>query len=124
MTQPSDRSYDPYAPQAEIVGPFNHRDLVVHGYTVPGIEAVEQDGGRICFSIDRRIIWTCSAADFEQVACLVADAYALGLGLASAPRADEHAEDWVDALKRVPALMRPRRTHEITAVSTDEADDE
>lgn len=111
---------------AEIIGPFEKYGLVVDGYSVPCAEAFEYDGGTVTFILDGRLGWTVPAGVFEDVAALVATAYALGLGLPCAPNEahedGDHAESLVRQLERVPAMLRPSRVHQIGSVRTEEAE--
>ena len=110
---------DDYRTHAEIIGPFSEYRLVVDGYSVPFVEAHEDDGGTVTFIMDNRLAWTVPAGAFEDVAHLIATAYALGIGLPCFP--SENYEP--PSMEQVPAVMRPRRTHEITSVSTISEDD-
>lgn len=105
--------------RSEIVGPFSEYRLVVDGYSVPFVEAREDDGGTVTFIMDNRLAWTVPAAAFAATAHLIATAYALGIGLPCAP-SDQYDLPPMDS---VPAVMRPRRTMEITSVAAD-GDDE
>lgn len=110
---------------AEIVGPFHRRELVVEGWTVPFVEAIELDGGRIHFVVDHRFGYDVAAADFEQVAGLLADAVAIALGMPSHPRGDLTADErrhWFAHLSH--GALRPVRLIGITAVSTEQVDDD
>ena len=111
---------------AAIVGPFEEYQLVVDGYSVPCAEARENDGGTVTFIMDKRLAWTIPTGAFEDVAHLVATAYALGLGLPCAPRAEElpggNGESYGRQLERVPSMLRPSRVHEIVAVTGEEAE--
>lgn len=81
---------------SEIVGPFTSYMLVVDGYSVPFVDVRENDGGTVTFIMDDRLAWTIPAGSFEDVAHLIATAYALGLGLPCAPRTSTstgHAHD-------------------------------
>jgi hypothetical protein len=111
--------------EVELVGPFNERRLVIDGWSVPFLEAVELDGGRFNFTLDHRLGLEVDAEHFERTARFLADAIAVALGLPSHPRGDKSLEEtqamW--ALLPHPALA-PKRTKGIEAVRTDEADDE
>lgn len=72
----------------EIAGPFESYELVVDGWAVPFIDARERDGGRVEFIVDHRLGFTVGAADFEQVARLVANAVAVACGMPSHPKGD------------------------------------
>src|SRR5690348_18086054 len=56
------------AMSAEIVGPFEEYRLIVDGYSVPCVEARENDGGTVTFIVDKRLAWTIPAAAFDDVA--------------------------------------------------------
>ena len=101
---------------SEIVGPFSEYRLIVDGYSVPFVEAHEDDGDTVTFIMDGRLAWTIPAGAFEDVAHLVATAYALGIGLPCAPSTEYEPPN----MESIPAVMRPRRTVEITAVSVAE----
>lgn len=101
------------AVSAEIIGPFQEYHLIVDGYSVPFVQAHEDDGGLVTFIMDSRLAWTVPAGAFEDVAHLIATAYALGVGLPCAPSADFEPP----GMHRLPAVMRPRRTVEIGSVS-------
>lgn len=108
-----------------IIGPFEEYRLVVDGYDVPCAEARENDGGTVTFIMDKRLAWTIPAGAFEDVAHLVATAYALGLGLSCAPRAEGpggNGDSYERQLENVPSMLRPSRVYEIVAVSGEEAE--
>ena len=111
---------------AEIVGPFEEHRLIVDGYSVPCAEAKENEGGTVTFILDKRMAWTVPAGAFEDVAAMVATAYALGLGLPCSPRAEDepgdHSESFARQMERVPSMLRPSRVHMIDAVWTEEAE--
>lgn len=104
----------------QISGPFRSNELIVDGYSVPGIEPHEEDGGRVTFVVCGNFGYSVSAADFEQVARLIAHVYALGLGKPFYPGAGREDEDqWREELRQIPILMRPRRTMEIVGFTTE-----
>lgn len=110
----------------EIVGPFQHRELHVGGWSVPFITCCEVDGGKVEFVVDRRLGFTVSAGDFEQVARLVANSIAVALGVSCFPGDfDEELseEKQRDLLGHLHIALRPRRCHGITMVETEEAPD-
>jgi hypothetical protein len=106
----------------ELVGPFNERRLVIDGWSVPFLEAVE-DGGKVHFTLDHRLGLEVDAEHFERVARFLADTVAVALGLPSHPRGEKDRAElhamW--ALLPHPALA-PRRTKELGAVRTDDED--
>src|SRR5690242_10656956 len=104
---------------AQIIGPFPEYRLVVRGYSVPFVDCRENDGGTVTFIMDGRLAWTIPAGAFEDVAEIVATAYALGLGLPCAP--DENYD--VPDMTGIPAVMRPHRVREIGSVETNEEPD-
>ena len=104
---------------AEIVGPFQSSHLVVDGWTVPLVSAVEQDGGKVMFVVDRRFGFTVSAGDFDQAARLVATGIAVALGLPCHPRGDLSDEDRERMLRHLPhPTLAPTRLVAIGAVET------
>lgn len=108
-----------------IVGPFNERRLVVNGWEVPFLQAVETDGGRMHFTLDHRFGFDCDAATFEPLAHFLADTVAVAFGLACHPSGELTYEEtqrmW--ALLPHPALS-PRRLKELGAVASDESVEE
>lgn len=108
----------------ELVGPFHERRLVIDGWSVPFLEAVEMDGGKFNFTLDHRLGLEVDAEHFERVARFLADAIAVALGLPSHPSGDKTREEtqamW--ALLPHPGLA-PRRTKAIGAVRSDGAED-
>jgi hypothetical protein len=107
----------------EIVGPFNLRELVVDGWSVPFVQAVEVDGGRVHFMVDRRFGFDVSAGDFEQAARLVAYAVAVAIGLPCHPRGDEDKE-MVGQHAHIHMALRPRRMHSIDGVKAEDIEPE
>lgn len=107
-----------------IVGPFNERRLVVDGWEVPFLNAVETDGGRIHFTLDHRLGFDCDAATFEPLARFLADTIAVALGLPCHPSGDLTLEEtqrmW--ALCPHPALA-PRRLKELAATQPDQEEE-
>lgn len=104
----------------ELVGPFNERRLVVDGWSVPFLEAVELDGGKFNFTLDHRLGLEVDAEHFDRVARFLADSIAVALGLPSHPSGDKSREEtqamWV--LLPHPALS-PKRTVGLAGVSTE-----
>lgn len=56
----------------KIIGPFDSRELVVDGWTVPLINVVETTGGIVHFTLDHRLGFDCEAKDFEPFADFIA----------------------------------------------------
>lgn len=108
-------------PGVEIVGPFNRRELVVDGWSVPLVEAIETDGGRIHFVVDRRFGYDVAAADFDQVARLVATAVAVAVGLPCHPRDDDDRE-MIQRHAHIHMALRPRRMMGIGLVETEDVE--
>jgi hypothetical protein len=104
--------------KVELVGPFSERRLVIDGWDVPFLEAVEMDGGKFNFTLDHRLGLEVDAEHFESVARFLADAIAVALGLPSHPRGEKDLDElqamW--ALLPHPALA-PRRTKGIEGIS-------
>jgi hypothetical protein len=108
---------------AEIIGPFQHSHLVVDGWTVPLVSAVEQDGGKVMFVVDHRFGFTISAGDFDQAARLLATGIAVALGLPCHPRGDMSQEDREQMLRHLPhPTMAPTRLVGIGSVETEPAE--
>lgn len=122
----SDKSPDmPAESGVEIVGPFTYRELVVDGWAVPFINAIEVDGGRVHFTVDHRLGFSVSAGDFEQVAHLIANVYAVAVGMSAWPAPDMPTSDrqrWFQYVQH-PALI-PARLIGITSVQTEEVEPE
>jgi len=107
---------------SEIIGPFQYSHLVIDGWTVPLVSAVEQDGGTVMFIVDRRFGFTVSAGDFDQAARLVATGIAVALGLPCHPRGDLSAEERERMLRHIPhPALRPTRLVGLGAVETEPA---
>ena len=105
---------------AKIVGPFENYNLVVDGYSVPFVEARENDGGTVTFIVDNRLAWTIPVAAFEDVAHLVATVYAIGVGLPCPPSETHNSATYARQMESVPAVMRPSRWHEIALTRVEE----
>ena len=99
----------------EIVGPFNQRALVVDGWRVPLMEAIELDGGRVALVVDNRYEYSFAAADFESAARLVATGIAVALGLPCHPSGNLNDVDREFVFRHItqPALA-PRRMVALT----------
>ena len=106
---------------AKIIGPFERRQLVVDGWTVPFLDVGEADGGRIHFVVDHRMGFSVGAADFEQVASLVANAIAVAIGMPCHPSSDASLEDREHLFRHVqhPALA-PSQVKELVAIADDD----
>lgn len=104
---------------AEIVGPFNDYRLVVDGWEVPFMQAIEVDGGRINLVVDHRLGFSVSAAEFDQVARLVAHSIAVALGMASHPEGDLSEEERQRRMGHLHQALRPRRLMEITSMESE-----
>jgi hypothetical protein len=104
----------------EIVGPFQHRELHIDGWCVPFVNVIEVDGGRVHFTMDRRLGFNVSAADFEQAARLLATGMALALGMPCWPDGDFASDEERERfMGHVPFMLRPRRVVAIEGVSTE-----
>lgn len=73
----------------ELIGPFEHHDVVVDGHRVPHLEAAPINGGRIWLSLDRRIALDVEVADADRLIPFLADCIAVGMGYTAHPRASE-----------------------------------
>lgn len=83
-------------------GPYDDCRVTVDGWTVPFLEAVPVNGGRIDLTLDRRYGLVLSVAEAERIVPFIADAIAIALGYTCHPR-----EDW-DAPKRRFEMARLR----------------
>ncbi len=91
-------------------GPFNHHDVVVHGWRVPYVQAHMQGEDRVVLVIDRRLAAEFSADEAERVVPFVADAIAVAMGYGAHPR-----EDTPRPLPRAP-YPRPERVVDLPVV--------
>jgi hypothetical protein len=109
-------------PGVELVGPFTERRLIVDGWQVPFLDVTEVDGGRVHFTLDKRLGFDVGAADFEQVAHLVANCIAVASGLPCHPRGDLTPEERTAAFAHATVhwTLLPRRTVGIEMVGTEE----
>lgn len=91
----------------------------VDGWEIPFTTAKEVDGGRIQITLDNRLGFEVSAADFDQVARLLANAIAIALGIPSWPGNldDEEHEKQHHWMGHLPHLLRPRRVFMVTGVN-------
>lgn len=69
----------------DLVGPFEHHDVLVNGRRVPFLEAHPWNGGLIHLVLDRRFGLDVSVADAERVVPFVADCIAVALGYTCHP---------------------------------------
>jgi hypothetical protein len=92
--------------------------LVVDSWSVPFIEVIEHDGGRMLFVVDRRLGFEVSAADFEEVSRLVANAIAVALGIPSHPKSELSKEEEQLYFRNLAhGKLRPQLLTEITGAS-------
>lgn len=104
--------------RVELVGPFQERRLIIDGWSVPLLEAVELEGGKVSFKLDHRLALDVDAKDFERIARFLADAIAVALGLPSHPSGELSREELRAMWALVPhRAVAPVRTSEISAVS-------
>src|SRR5688572_1643739 len=85
----------------EYVGPFEHHEVVVNGWSVPYLEAHPMSGGRVSLTLDGRYGLDLELVDAERVVPFLAHAIAVASGYASHPSSDGEPRDF-----RSP---RPRR---------------
>jgi hypothetical protein len=85
----------------EYVGPFEHHDVVVNGWSVPYLEAQPMNGGKVTLTLDGRYGLDLDLIVAERVVPFLAHAIAVASGYASHPSADGELRDL-----RTP---RPRR---------------
>ena len=86
----------------EFVGPFQHHEVVVDGWSVPLLEAHPQPGGKVVVSLDQRYQVEMSLTEADRFLPFVANAIAVALGFACHPNFDTEP-------KNSPPLL-PRRT--------------
>lgn len=75
------------------VGRADRRPISVGGWELPFIEAYEQDGGTMLLVLDRRLGFTIPAAQFDEVARLVANAIAIACGMPSHPTGELNPDE-------------------------------
>lgn len=110
---------------AEIIGPFQEHRLVVDGYRVPLVEAVEIDGGKVTFVLDKRFGFTVDAGQFEDAAWFIAQCIAVGFGASCHSREDmDTPEQIAQRWGHVHAALRPTRLIGIESVATEQAEPE
>lgn len=113
----------------DIVGPFSDQRLVIDGWSVPLVSAVELDGGNFNLILDDRLGIQLDIQNFEKVSRFVADVIGTCFGYGCHPSGDDwYQEDGVEnpfedrakAFARVPhPSLAPRRIVEITAASVE-----
>jgi hypothetical protein len=102
----------------EIVGPFRESRLVIDEWTVPMIQAHEQDGGEILLVLDGRIGLGVPTALFDSVATFVADVIGACWGYGAHPRGA--IEDPATHFAAIPhRALAPRHMVEISGASTE-----
>lgn len=75
------------------VGPFDHYETMVNGWTVPGLQARYQDDGSVSLTLDRRLGIDVPADLAGQVIGFVADAIAIALGWSCHPTSPDWTPD-------------------------------
>lgn len=113
----------------EIVGPFQDRRLVIDGWRVPLMSAIEHDGGTFDLMVDNRIAVGLDSEHFERVARFVADVIGTCFGYGAHPMSDEWYADAglenrfdnpAEAFRRVPhPTLAPHRVTEILHVQSE-----
>lgn len=68
-----------------LVGPFEHHDVVVDGCQVPYLRATPLDAGRIDLTLDRRFGLILSASEADRFVPFLAHAIAVASGYTSHP---------------------------------------
>lgn len=97
-----------YPSRVEYVGPFEHHDVVVNGWTVPFLEACPIAGGMVSLTLDRRFGLDLPIADAERIVPFIADCIAVACGYTA------HPGDGLDEPLRSDPM---HRTHSITMES-------
>jgi hypothetical protein len=92
---------DSFGSAVEFIGPFQHHDVLVHGWQVPLLEARPHLGGRLTLTLDQRFGLELSLEEAERIIPFIAECIAVALGFASHPSGEEEP-------KHLPRL-RPRR---------------
>lgn len=92
-------------------GPFEHHDVVVHGWRVPYLQASLSGEDGVTLVLDRRLGVRLSANEAERVVPFVADAIAIALGYGAHPRGDTE-----NPPPRAP-YPRPERVVEVVQAS-------
>lgn len=96
-------------------GPFEHHDVVVHGWRVPFLQAHLKGEDRVALVLDRRLGLELSAAEAERVVPFLADAIAVAMGYGSHPRGEQPTP-----LQQAP-YPRPERVVDIASLSATRA---
>lgn len=81
-------SLDPSKSAVEFVGPFEHHDVVVHGWRVPYLEATPLNGGRVLLSLDHRFAVEVSVEEADRIMPFIADCIAVASGYTAHPGCD------------------------------------
>ena len=93
----------------EFVGPFEHHEVVLHGWQVPFVSAGALPDGGVHLILDGRFGVDIAKGDAERIIPFLADCIAVALGYTCHPR-----EGWDAPLKREPfvPLRRIRSVEE------------
>lgn len=73
----------------DFVGPFEHHDVVVNGWTVPYLTAVPLPGGRVDLTLDHRFALVLSLEEAERFLPFLANAIAVAHGYTAHPSDDQ-----------------------------------
>ena len=90
--------------EIEYVGPFEHHEVVVNGWTVPHLTSTPLQGGRIHLSLDSRFGLELMLQDAERVVPFIAHCIAVASGYTGHP-----GEDGFDEPRHAHPMTRLRR---------------
>jgi hypothetical protein len=77
------------ASPVEFVGPFEHHEVTVNGWTVPYLTATPLPGGRVDLTLDHRYMLDLSLQEAERLVPFLANAIAIAHGYTAHPSDDE-----------------------------------
>ena len=103
--------------RVEFIGPFEHHEVVVNGWSVPLLHARPHEDGSVDLVLDRRISLSVREKDVIQVTAFLADAIAVAQGLACHPAMTETGPSTMSPRYRSP--LEPRRVVMIGDVPAD-----
>lgn len=72
----------------DIVGPFEHHDVVIAGWRVPFLAATPMNGGKLAIELDGRMSVDMTVEDAERLLPFIADCIAVALGYTGHPGRD------------------------------------
>ena len=86
----------------EFVGPFEHHEVVVHGWQVPFLNATPLPGGRIHLNLDHRLGVDLTVEEAERFVPFLADCIAVAMGYTCHPRPDGGTKQRLPFTQMVP----------------------